>query len=247
MLLEGDNPAENAKVASFLQTELQQLQNSVKASAEDQAEPKAANPVPAADPATTNATENVPIVFSVQTLSRKDPAEEFFVAQLLALRKGLEDVKGPIVFPIFGRGRALEALEGKAINKESLAQKAAFLCGDCSCTIKAQNPGVDLLVTALWPAIKRGGDPLVQSSGLPAMGELVTPPPPYLRARVAQLTPQVQRPPSNLAPVAVNSTTNAPVRKTPASEPFQRNLWIVILAAVAVVVGGTSWVLLRKR
>ena len=246
LLLEGDNPAENAKIASFLQTELQQLEHTVKASAEDTAEPKAATPAPAADPATTDATENVPIAFSIQTLSRKDPAEEFFVAQLLTLRMGLDEVKGPIVFPVFGRARVLEALDGKAINKESLAQKAAFLCGDCSCTIKAQNPGVDLLVTALWPAAKPGVDALAQSTGLPSMGELVTPPPPYLRARVAQLTSQVQQPPSNHASMVANITTNTPVRKQPAPDPVRRNLLIAILSVVALVVGGTSWILLRK-
>ena len=58
-----------------------------------------------------------------------------------------------MVFPIFGRGRALDALIGKGINADTIKDTARFLCGACSCEAKRLNPGVDLLMAADWDAI----------------------------------------------------------------------------------------------
>ncbi|HEY7425207.1 MAG TPA: hypothetical protein VH682_13330, partial [Gemmataceae bacterium] len=59
----------------------------------------------------------------------------------------------PMVFPVFGRGRALEGLIGKGINADTIENAAQFLCGACSCLIKRLNPGVDLLIAADWDAV----------------------------------------------------------------------------------------------
>ena len=55
-----------------------------------------------------------------------------------------------MVFPIFGRGRVLYALVGKGIRADNLGEAARFLIGSCSCQIKEQNPGVDLILSADW-------------------------------------------------------------------------------------------------
>jgi hypothetical protein len=88
--------------------------------------------------------------FSVLRLSRNNPEEQTFVKMLLATEPDLNDVKEPIVIPIFGRGRALYALVGKGINHETIDEAATFLIGKCSCAVKDLNPGVDLLFAANW-------------------------------------------------------------------------------------------------
>ena len=61
-----------------------------------------------------------------------------------------------MAFPIFGRGRALYALAGKGITKENVWEASFFLAGDCSCQIKAENPGTDLLMAADWMKVFEG-------------------------------------------------------------------------------------------
>jgi hypothetical protein len=90
------------------------------------------------------------IEFSLLRLSRTDPAEKHLVAMLLGMEDDLESSKEPIVYPVFGRGLALWAIMGKGINADNIDRAAKFLVGPCSCEIKAQNPGVDLLLTADW-------------------------------------------------------------------------------------------------
>jgi len=91
--------------------------------------------------------------FWVLRVSRTDPAERFLVRMLLATEADLNRRPGPLVFPVFGRGRALNALVGAGISEENLTRKAEFLLAACSCKVKEANPGVDLLLSADWPMV----------------------------------------------------------------------------------------------
>ena len=71
---------------------------------------------------------------------------------LLALEPDLRESKEPIVFMIYGRGRALFSCLGKGIHRDNLIQDVEFITGACSCTVKEQNPGVDLLMCYNWDA-----------------------------------------------------------------------------------------------
>ena len=55
-----------------------------------------------------------------------------------------------MAFPIFGRGRALYALVGKGINNDTIDAAGTDLTGPCTCTIKEQNPGIDMLMPVAW-------------------------------------------------------------------------------------------------
>ena len=55
-----------------------------------------------------------------------------------------------MVFPVFGQARVLYALVGKGIRHETIDRAASFLIGSCSCQVKEQNPGADLLMTVDW-------------------------------------------------------------------------------------------------
>lgn len=89
-------------------------------------------------------------VFPVIRVSPEDPEERWLVRMLMRSEEGLESSPGPWVFPVFGRGRKLEALAGPGISMENIAEYVAFLTGPCSCRVKLQNPGIDLLLTADW-------------------------------------------------------------------------------------------------
>lgn len=97
-------------------------------------------------------SEELQVVFSVIRVSRSDPAEQVFVRMLLNTEPDLRDFVEPIAFPVFGRGRVLYALVGKGINKENIEEACAFLVGWCSCQVKAENPGIDLLMFVDWEA-----------------------------------------------------------------------------------------------
>jgi len=91
--------------------------------------------------------------FDVVRVSRKDPKEAFFVASLLKTEPDLHEFTDPMLFPIFGRGRVLYALVGKGINEDNIAEACVFMSGACSCQVKAQNPGMDVIMTAHWDRV----------------------------------------------------------------------------------------------
>ncbi len=108
--------------------------------------------------------------FSLLRISRNDAAENTFTQMLLSTEPDLAAVREPIVFPIFGRGRALYALVGKGIQAETIEQAATFLIGKCSCQVKEQNPGTDLLLTADWNALAKASP--LQKRELPSLAHL---------------------------------------------------------------------------
>jgi hypothetical protein len=94
------------------------------------------------------------IAFSTLRLSRQNADEAALIAMLMHIEPDLGDfVDEPMVFPIFGRGRALEPILGKGIHAANLLEACTYLCGACSCEIKEQNPGIDLLMVADWGAV----------------------------------------------------------------------------------------------
>lgn len=96
---------------------------------------------------------NQGVNFSMLSVSRDDPAEEVFIKMLLSTEPDLPFIKAPMAFPVFGRGRVLFALVGKGINKKLIEETCNSVIGWCSCTIKEDNPGADLLFTADWEKI----------------------------------------------------------------------------------------------
>jgi hypothetical protein len=114
--------------------------------------------------------EGLRLEFSLLRVSRESANERPFVQMLLGAEADIDEMKAPIVFPVFGQGRALYALVGDGIKDETIEKAATFLIGKCSCEVKEQNPGMDLLLAADWKAIVES-----QTAGipdLPTMAEL---------------------------------------------------------------------------
>ena len=97
--------------------------------------------------------ESLKIRFSAVRLSRNNDAEAAFRNMLLHVEHDLLDeayIDQPMAFPVFGRGRVLYALVGDGLMPELIEEACQFLTGACQCTVKAENPGVDLLMQVDW-------------------------------------------------------------------------------------------------
>jgi len=99
--------------------------------------------------------DQLALKFSLLRLRPDDPAEKLLVESLLSVEPGLRDeaqAGEPMLFPIFGRGRCYFPLVGAGVNTDNINEMAHFLTGACQCTVKAQNPGSDLLLSIDWDA-----------------------------------------------------------------------------------------------
>lgn len=89
--------------------------------------------------------------FTVLPLSLDDPAERQCAA-MLAGPAHQDYVKDGIPFaaPVFGRGRVLGAWPLEEIDDLMIEDTSLFLTGRCSCRVKNENPGWDLLLKVDW-------------------------------------------------------------------------------------------------
>ena len=95
--------------------------------------------------------------FEIDRLAFDDKEEE----ALRAMGSGLAaSSSGPWLIPIFGRGRMLDAIDAKELSVQTVMNACQYMVGECSCTVKTQNPGVDLLMAANWSEAL-GGDTVV--------------------------------------------------------------------------------------
>ena len=84
-------------------------------------------------------------------VAANDPKEKWLVRMLMSIEDDLYDfTKEPMVFGVYGRVRALPPYIGKGIVSESLLDCVDFMTGACSCTVRDQNPGVDLMLRYDW-------------------------------------------------------------------------------------------------
>ena len=98
--------------------------------------------------------DDLSIRFSVLSIAPDDAKESVFRAMLMSAEPDLKNHVGALVFPVFGRGRSLFAMTEKGVTEDNVAEDCAFLTGPCSCQVKRQNPGFDLLTSADWDKLK---------------------------------------------------------------------------------------------
>ena len=113
------------------------------------------------------------IAFSILRLSRKDPQEVILRSMLLHLEDDLLDKEmedKPMLFPAFGKGRVLPPLIGAGISEENALADCGYLCGACSCQVKNQNPGMDILVKADWWTALEGSSVIAEKELPPLTG-----------------------------------------------------------------------------
>ena len=143
VLLESGRKEEDDKAFDTLTTELKKLETKIKLPDIEEADLRDLSVAPDA----------LKIAFSAIRISRDDPNENILAEMLLRIEPDLLEepqVSQPMAFPIFGRGRASYALVGKGIAPDVIEEACVFLTGGCQCTVKAQNPGVDLILNVDW-------------------------------------------------------------------------------------------------
>ncbi len=153
LLLESGETEKDDATAMLLQEQLKKLEEKLKLpELTDSSEDKLLSATP------------LQVAFSLLRVSRND-AEQPLIQMLLHSESDLAERSDPMVFPVFGRGRALLPLIGAGVTAENIHDSAAFLVGACSCEVKEQNPGFDLLLTADWNALlAQDGVPLIASA-----------------------------------------------------------------------------------
>ncbi len=143
VFLDSGNPQADNAAYEVLQTETERLEQELELPEIEEADLDDLSVDPAA----------LTLKMSSLRVSRDDPAERFLVDMLLQVEPDLADppfVDQPMAFPVFGRGRALYALVGNGITPQTIEEACRFLTGACQCTVKEQNPGVDLLIAVDW-------------------------------------------------------------------------------------------------
>jgi len=87
--------------------------------------------------------------FTTLRLRLDDPAEKLLV-RMLAGPTGEELAGQSFAAVVFGRGRVLGAWPLKLLDDATIEDACMFLVGRCSCRVKGQNPGWDLLMNVDW-------------------------------------------------------------------------------------------------
>ena len=85
------------------------------------------------------------ISFEIIELDKDNMNEQVFVQTLINQSISMIDINEPVAIPIFGRARCLDGIKSSELDLNKLHSTCSYLCSACSCTVKAENPGVDLL------------------------------------------------------------------------------------------------------
>ncbi len=273
LLLPGADAAKNEVAEKAIREVAADVEAGKIAGADTGATPPAAGLVPPAERAPPGAAGDRPpekLKVATITVRRDDPEEAWLVSSLTSVEEDLEErAAEPMVFLVFGRGRALPPFVGKGITKENLAEGVTFLASSCSCNVRDQCPGFDMLTSWDWkttaealaakdPGLVGGMEPYYQelvpagtSPGNPSdEGRRSTPievaapaAPAEAKTPVAEGTPSIEA----VAPAAAEpASPTAPAAVESYGTRQAMHLGIGIgLAAIVVLVAGM--VLMRRH
>jgi hypothetical protein len=147
-------------------------------------------------------------------------SESLLLKMLAGPKPAAELATGPWLAAVFGRGRVLGAWPAADFGDAEIEEACLFLLGACSCQVKRQNPGWDMLMNVNW------------TEELRAVAEKAS------EVASSTIAPGKQSPSTNAAPEPET------VRITPSSEPEVRlhvvrvtEKWFLLGAAVCAVIG----------
>lgn len=201
----------------------------------------------ASDEFSSEKENDAPLRFAYIRVRRDDPEERGFVAMLVNSESDLHEFEEPIAIPLFGRARSHYALVGKGINDDNIDLSSQFLCGACSCEVKSQNPGADMLFRVNWEELITMPDvdhePLPELTGLGALE--VDDEPADETIESAAISTESE----NLAPPV--DVTAAPVSVSNAETKSSYSLFgpavVVVILGLLVVVFGTVVIQFRQK
>ena len=181
------------------------------------------------------------IGFSVMRIQRTEPDEQVFLQMLLNIENDLGDYKDqPMVFPGFGRGRFLEPLIGLGVTRDNVFEASMYLCGACSCEVKDQNPGMDLLMSMNWDMAMEGSQVIIDKILPPLEGTAA-----LLQASGGDGGAGVEAnlEDGKIAEEAVVTNTDGAVD----TGSLTRDLIITVATVVLLVLAAGSFFILRRR
>ncbi len=222
VFLESGQPSVDDPKFAKLESELRRLENEILLPVIEESDLKDLSKKP----------EELKLRFAVHRISRNDQDERAFTRMLLATEPDLQDEfanGAPMAFPIFGRGRVLYALVGEGIATATIEESCRFLAGACQCTVKADNPGVDVLFSYPW-------DERVQITA-PKKDEIQV-------AGIMVPIPSKTRPTAKASETAGNasmaSDTSKKWNEKPTKLPMAQPFTLFLLGALASVMGSLT-------
>ena len=239
LLLESGNAEADDVALKRLKSELETLSKEMRLPTLDASDAKYIDP---------DAGPDLRLSFATVRLQRDDPAEAMLLRMLENWNPELVDKEQPMAFAFFGRGRVLPALVGDEINPDILAEACAYLIGPCSCQIKQQNPGYDVLMSVPWDdviqgvfAVEKALPPLEGMSGLKPAAESANP----QAGSMPEGSGHRPAEGSGSQSAAIAAPASSPSAESATSSPILRNLVIAIGVLGAVVLAAS--VMLTKR
>jgi len=236
LFLETGNPAADSMVARGLAESLKILSDTLKIPATSV--DSAGNCVIHPDSA------EISVHFSMLTLPANAPEENIFRQMLLGIEPDLKSdaAAQPVAIPVFGRGRALYALIGRGINAKMIRRACEAMIGWCSCEVKSDNPGMDLLIRSDWKFTTRPA-PAAKLPPLTGLARFVPVPAETVLDSASRTTPVV-------TPVADSTTRLTPITgesEVPAPDAVLFPVLWIFLAGILVVAGVTILMLRRNQ
>ena len=142
LLLKGPDSKANLRLRKRLETQLAALQKDLKL-------PHELDPL---DSTYDDLAPGIPmkLAFSIREVDASASELGLLRNCLSAWDPELTEQSGPLIVPVFARGRALAVFMPDELDEEVIAEVCYFLVGPCSCRVKDLNPGFDLVMPFPW-------------------------------------------------------------------------------------------------
>lgn len=143
--------------------------------------------------------------FTTLQVRLDDPAEKLLINMLAGPTGKVDPAQGSFAAAVFGRGRVLGAWPLTQLDDTALEEACMFLVGRCSCRLKNENPGWDILLNVDWPkALEAAGEKKTTAAitAKPVQMKL-----PETVVTQAQAVPVTQEPAANSATYSIPQST----------------------------------------
>lgn len=176
------------------------------------------------------------IRFPLVRVSRTTVAERGLIQLLTAAFTPAPPTNQPFTVAISGQGRAIAQLSGLEIDAGYISAWCEFIAGPCSCQVKAELPGSDLLMRADWSQLKDGRR--VEEPEVPNVAVIEG-------LRTPKKT--AVAPPTRPHTAPDHATSTPTTAKALPEGSVLGNLLPVAGGVLALLVGISVWLLLRQR
>lgn len=164
--------------------------------------------------------------FSTLHLRADDPAERLLISMLAGPEGEIQPGRDAFAAAVFGRGRVLGAWPVQRLDDASLEDACMYLVGRCSCRVKNENPGWDLLMNVDWEkALVAAGKPKQSLDSKPATGSVEESP----------------------APEKVVTTVSAPAPEALAGSEAGSIRWPVLAGSAALLLAAVGILFFRSK